>query len=466
MEYLLLTKIVEELQQELLPASVAKIYQPNADLLVFKLWNGRTSQRLLLSADSGKGRIHLTNRDRLNPDRPPRFCQLLRARVARIRAIELLNQDRILQLSCEGERGNCCLIVELIGAATNMILVDDNQTIIDCLKRDQRGRDLTAGASYCLPAKKLNQSEHKPLPVLADGQSWSEYVEQQQDMLAVIGQDFQTDLHKTVTKQLKKLRKRLQRLEQELESQQDADSYKQQGELLLANLHQLKRGMERIEVVDYYSTTGASRTIALDSALTPQENAGKYFKRYRKLSRGVDHCLRRFDETHAELEWLEQLEFQLSSELEKNDLEDIAEELRRSGLLKELPSLHRRRTTSAAKPSECVSPSGHRVIWGRNNRQNDEVSMRILKHGDLWYHAKDLPGSHVVLKACDDLPFTDEDRTFAASIAAGYSKARHAAKVEVSEADAKSISKPKGAKPGLVTLKSYKSLMVEPLRKD
>jgi predicted ribosome quality control (RQC) complex YloA/Tae2 family protein len=466
MEYLLLTRVVEELQQELLPASVAKIYQPDADLLVFKLWNGRSSQRLLLSADSHGARIHLTNRDRLNPDRPPRFCQLLRARVTRITGLELLNEDRIVQFSCEGPRGNCRLIVELIGAASNMILVDDDLNIIDSLKRGQGGRELSAGGSYSLPPKKLNPSAGKPLADRATGQSWSEYVEQQQEAQTESGQDFQQDLHKTVIRQLKKLRKRLQRIEQELESQQDATIYKQQGELLLANLHLLKRGMEKIEVVDYYTSDGASRMINLDSALTPQENAGQYFKRYRKFSRGVDHSLRRFEETHAELEWLEQLEFQLVSELEKGDLEDIAEELRSAGLLRELPSLHRRRTTSAAKPSECESPSGHRVLWGRNNRQNDEISTRQLKKGDLWYHAKDLPGSHVVLKACDDLPFTDEDRHFAASLAAGYSKARHAAKVEVAEADAKSISKPKGAKPGLVTLKAYQSLMVEPLRKD
>lgn len=466
MEYPLLIKIIEELQQGLLPASVAKIYQPDADLLVFKLWNGRTSQRLLVSADPHRGRIHLTERDRLNPDRPPRFCQLLRARVARITSLELLNEDRIVLLSCEGSRGNCRLIIELIGAVSNMILVDEDQIIIDSLKRDQRGRELHAGALYCLPEKKIKQTADKLLPVIADGQSWSEYIEHQLEQKATSGQDYQTELYKIVSKQLKKLRKRLQRLELELESQQDADINKQFGELLLANLHQLKRGMEQAEVVDYYSTDGSSRIIELDSALTPQENAEKYFKRYRKLSRGVEHNLRRFDETHSELEWLAQLDFQLEGEVVKSDLEDIAEELRTSGLLKELPSLHRRRTTNAAKPSETESPSGHRVIWGRNNRQNDEISTRLLKNGDLWYHAKNIPGSHVVLKASDDGTFTDVDRLFAASLAAGYSKARQAAKVEVAEADARSISKPKGAKPGLVTLKSYRSLMVEPLRVD
>jgi predicted ribosome quality control (RQC) complex YloA/Tae2 family protein len=466
MDYELLNEVVTELKQDLFPATVAKIYQPDADLLIFKLWNGRTNRRLLLSANPHNGRIHLTEREWLNPDRPPRFCQLLRARVARLTSIELLDDDRIVQFPCEGARGQSFLILELTGAASNMLLVDAKGMIIDSLKREQSGRNLYAGALYQLPQKKWNQSQKKPLPVLSDNQTWSQYVEKALEEKGRNAQNYQEMLRKIVVKHLKKLRKRLQSIERELESQQDADSYKQQGDLLLANLHRIKRGMENIEVEDYFSVTGGTRIIALDSVLTPQENAQKYFKRYRKYSRGIDHSLRRFDETCADLEWLEQLDYQLENEVTKSDLEDIADELRKNGLLKELPTLHRRRTTSSTKPSETLSPSGHRVIWGRNNRQNDEVSLRVLKNGDLWYHAKDIPGSHVVLKAVENQPFKDEDRYFAAALAAGYSKARYGTKVEVIQAEAKALHKPKGAKPGLVSLKSYQSLVVEPMRSD
>ncbi len=467
MEFILLEHIVAELQQQLVPAVVSKIYQPDADLLIFKLWNGRENQRLLLSVEAQNSRIHLTWRDWLNPDRPPRFCQLLRARIARIESLALVNRDRIVQLDCQGERGPCRLVVELTGKTGNMILTDADGSIIDALHRDRGGRELLSGQSYLPPENKGKRPDDMVYPELGTFENWSRYVEE-----ALAGtkelspQEFHKQLQNSVAKHKKKLLRRLADIETEMAQQENAETFKQKGDLLLANRQRLKRGMTGIEVVDYFSQEAAVLRIELDPVLTPQENVERYYKRHRKLTRGIDHSLRRYEETQSELEWLGQLEYQLNSDLQKADLEDIAEELREMKILREKTTLHQRRTTSAAKPNETTSPSGLRVIWGRSNRQNDAITTRILKPGDLWYHAKGIPGSHVVLKSSEQQTFSEADRLFAASIAAGYSKGRNDTKVEVIEAEAKSVKKSKGYKPGMVSVKEFNSIYVEPYRSE
>ncbi len=467
MDFVLLENIVSELQQQLVPAVVSKIYQPDADLLIFKLWNGRQNLRLLISVEPANSRIHLSWRDWLNPDRPPRFCQLLRARIARIESIELVNEDRIVRLNCLGDRGPCRLIVELTGKTGNMVLVDANGSIVDALHRDRGGRQFLSGQRYLPPENKGSRPGEAVRPEPGTFESWSRYAE---ETLAgtdeISPQEFHKQLQNSVGKYKKKLIRRLAEIEKEMGQQENAETYRQLGDLLLANRQYLQRGMTEIEVVDYFSPDAAALRIELDPVLTPQENVERYYKRHRKLSRGIEHSLRRHEETQSELEWLEQLEYQLNSDLQKADLEDIAEELRAAKVLREKTSLHRRRTTSVTKPNETVSPSGLRVIWGRSNRQNDQITTRILKSGDLWYHAKGIPGSHVVLKSSDLNAFSEADRLFAASIAAGYSKGRNDTKVEVIEAEAKSVKKSKGYKPGMVSVKEFSSICVEPYRPE
>ena len=195
-------------------------------------------------------------------------------------------------------------------------------------------------------------------------------------------------------------------------------------------------------------------------------DAEKFFKRYQKGVRGEKHSQRRSRETQTELEWLGQLDYQLKDTVKNSDIEEIAQELRQAGLLKDKNRLHAKRTLQPSVPHEAVSPSGHKIFWGRNNRQNDEISTKLLKGGDLWFHAYQTPGAHVVLKIRSGQSAAEADILYAAAIAAGYSKAREDSKVEVMVAEAKFVHKPKGGRAGLVNVLKYQTVLVDPLRPE
>lgn len=469
MKYGLLEKVIEELNKHILPAKVSKIYQPDADIIIFKLWNGKTNYRLLLSAEPGKSRIHLTRREWLNPSRPPRFCQLLRARLGQLDSIALKDDDRIVSISAKGERGECRLVAELTGKAPNLILVDAENQIIDVLNRvcpSGSHRSITAGEGYLFPEVRADflRSEEL-LEISTSGELvYNSYAE---GVSACDAREARQDLHQSlirlVQKQKKKVVKRLERINADLARQENAEVYKIKGELLLAHLHQLRRGMVEVDLPNYYMDPPDNVKIELDPRLDGHENAQRYFKTYKKFRRGVEHHLRRILESEEELSWLDVVEYQLNDTVKRTDIEDIAQELRSHGLLKDEGGLNHKRTSVAEGPREVFSPSGLKVVWGRNNRQNDQVTTRIMKTGDLWFHAHKVPGAHVVLKTAGNIP-SEEDIQFAAGIAAGYSKAKEEESVEVMEAVPKNVEKKKGSHPGQVFVKDFKVRFVAPLR--
>ncbi len=471
MRYAVLENVVAELAERVVPAAVVKIYQPGPDLLVFRLRAGRETLSLLLSAEPGRGSIHLTGTQFLNPSRPPRFCQLLRARISRLTAIDLIGRDRIVALDCRGRGGRVRLILELTGRNGNMALVDDQGLIVDVLKRvesEEAVRMMLPGRRYVCPESDSQQrtgrqngsEQEKPA-----GMSWNHYVEKlyNGEGGSIARQDYVVYLHRTVAREKKKLLRRLKNIAGELSRQENFLHFRQCGDLILAQMAQVRKGMTQVVVDNYYLDPVQPVTIQLDPRLSPQENAGKYFTRAGKAERGVEHSKRRLRESGQELEWLEQLEYQLNDLVKKTDIEEIADELRAAGLLKDKNQLYSRRTQRPAALHSALSPSGFKVMWGRNNRQNDELSTKYLKQGDLWFHVRNAPGCHVVLKSgAPGQSFSDDDVLFAAAIAAGHSKLKSDTKVEVMKAEAGAVHKPKGAKPGLVTLSRYTTLLVAP----
>ncbi|MEA3362214.1 MAG: NFACT family protein [Thermodesulfobacteriota bacterium] len=470
----LIKYVVAELSEQLVGARISKIYQPAPEILLFKLWNGRETLRLLISAEVQKSRLHLTEQNWLNPHQPPRFCQLLRARISRIVSLRVVNDDRIVQFNCVGSQGDCQLIVELTGKSSNLLLLDDLGMIVDVLKRisaEDRERQILPGEKYLFPCKIVPQQKtaQESPPQQELNCSWNQTVEKLYSGVEATENkhDFYRQLQQTIGRQTKKLQKRLLGIEKDLQKQQNSDSDRQKGELLLANLHSLQPGIDNVVLQNYYLQPPEPVTITLDPLLKPQQNAEKYFNRYKKAKRGQEHSQRRLRETQAELDWLEQLDYQLKDTVKNSDIEEIAQELRDVGLLKDKNRLHTKKTLQPSKPHETTSPSGFRILWGRNNRQNDEISTKILKSGDFWFHVHHAPGAHVVIKVGSTKKIvTDEDLNYAASIAAGYSKVRNDTKVEVMLAEAKSVRKPKGCKSGLVNVLQYKTLIVKPFRLD
>jgi len=281
--------------------------------------------------------------------------------------------------------------------------------------------------------------------------------------------DLGPTLQAVVRRQQQKLRKRLKHIEADRDRYADPDGAKQAGELLLANLYRLRRGMDRIVVDDYYQDPPVPRTITLDPQMTPQDNAERYFKLYRKARRAGEHHERRLQETRQELDWLGQVELALGEAESPDDLYQVQLELEAAGLLKAAKGQLGRRPAPdpAAQLHQSVTPGGHPIFWGRNNRSNDYVSRELTGAKDLWMHAHNLPGCHLVLKT-EGRPerVPEQDVLFAAALAAGYSKGRDAGKVEVMVAEGRAVRKPKGAKPGLVTVDSYRTVMVAPSRLD
>lgn len=264
-----------------------------------------------------------------------------------------------------------------------------------------------------------------------------------------------SDLIHRVQNELDKNRKKLAKQEKELSDTDNAEEFRQKGELLTTFLSLVPNNQDRVELDNYY--TGQKITIALDKALTPNQNAQRYFKKYQKLKEAVKHLTGLIEETKQSIHYFESVEYSLS-QANMDEIEDIREELVQAGFMKRRSTDKRHKRK---KPEQYLASDGKTIIMvGRNNLQNDEVTFKMAKKGELWFHAKDIPGSHVLIK--DNLNPSDEVKTDAAELAAYYSKARLSNLVQVDMIEAKKLNKPTGGKPGFVTYTGQKTLRVTP----
>lgn len=264
-----------------------------------------------------------------------------------------------------------------------------------------------------------------------------------------------SDLIHRVQTELDKNIKKLGKQEKELLATENAEEFRQKGELLTTYLTLVPNNQDQVELDNYY--TNEKIVIALDKSLTPSQNAQRYFKKYQKLKGAVKHLTGLIQETKDTITYLESVETALNH-ASISDIEDIREELVETGFVKRRTrdKRHKRK-----KPEQYLASDGKTIIIvGRNNLQNDELTFKIAKKGELWFHAKDIPGSHVLIK--DNLNPSDEVKTDAAELAAYYSKARLSNLVQVDMIEAKKLNKPTGGKPGFVTYTGQKTLRVTP----
>lgn len=263
------------------------------------------------------------------------------------------------------------------------------------------------------------------------------------------------ELIKRVANELDKNRKKLVKQEQELLDTEAAEIFRQKGELLTTYLHQVPNDQPTVTLDNYY--TGQPLAIELDLALTPSQNAQRYFKKYQKLKEAVKHLTNLLEDTKSTILYLESVETMLS-QASLTEIDEIREELVETGYLKRR---HREKNQKRQKPEKYLATDGKTIILvGKNNLQNDELTFKMAKKGELWFHAKDIPGSHVIIT--DNLNPTDEVKTDAAELAAYFSKARYSNLVQVDMIEAKKLHKPTGGKPGFVTYRGQKTLRVTP----
>lgn len=337
------------------------------------------------------------------------------------------------------------------------------------------GRDTALELSHCLKDNKLNDfrqffsreyypslteksfsavqfsSSHETFQSL--GQLLDYYYQEKAEKDRIAQQA--SDLIHRVQSELEKNIKKLAKQQDELLATENAEEFRQKGELLTTYLSMVPNNQDVVVLDNYY--TNQTIEISLDRALTPNQNAQRYFKKYQKLKEAVKHLKGIISDTKNTITYLESVETSLNH-ASMEDINDIREELVETGFIKRRAhdKQHKRK-----KPEQYLASDGKTIIMvGRNNLQNDELTFKMARKGELWFHAKNIPGSHVLIR--DNLNPSDEVKTDAAELAAYYSKARLSNLVQVDMIEAKKLNKPSGTKPGFVTYTGQKTLRVTP----
>lgn len=271
-----------------------------------------------------------------------------------------------------------------------------------------------------------------------------------------------TNLLRSLRSSLEKAYRRAMLQEGDLVQAEAGTKYRLWGELLTTYAHQLQKGQTRSTLEDYYS--GETVEIDLLPHLSPIENAQKYFKLYNKARASAHHAQARLQVTREEIDYLESVVVALEQAATLAELEEIIEELEKEGYVK--GRKEPRRLEERSQPRVFISSDGLKILAGRNNRQNDRLTLKESAQNDLWLHAKGIPGTHVIVhlpkhvKSIHQVP----DRTLeeAALLAAYYSKGNDAGKVPVDYTFRQNVKKPKGAKPGMVVYENYWTIYVSP----
>jgi len=267
-------------------------------------------------------------------------------------------------------------------------------------------------------------------------------------------------LEKAVQNALGKLCLKKQRLSEDILSAEKGETYRLFGELLTANLHLLEQGKEAATVTNYYD--GQPITIPLDKRLTPAKNTQNYYKKYSKSKTAIKEKTIRLKENDLAIAYLESVYSYIENASSPEDIEALRTELEDEGYIRARPKQKQsKKTKENHKPYTYKTESGLKVMAGRNNKENDFLTFKSAARTDIWFHAKGIPGSHVILYTGSAAP-TDADIQGAARIAAFHSKGKQSENVPVDYTLVKYVKKPAGAKPGMVIFTNNKTLHVNP----
>ena len=272
------------------------------------------------------------------------------------------------------------------------------------------------------------------------------------------------DTVRRVKTELEKALRKLGLLTKELADSQNAAEYRQYADLLMGSLHLMTPGQHKIEVPDLYSGTADETTVSLveiplDPALGPMANVQRYYKKYSRAKRAQELIQQQIIQCREDILYLESIALSLNDSISRQETLEIIQELIESGYM---PATGRPRSFSKpSEPRKIALSSGSVIFVGRNNRQNDIVTFKTAQPRDLWFHTKDIPGSHVILRSAGGSPSLP-DMEKAAHLAAWFSKARESANVPVDYTERRFVKKPSGAKPGFVIYEKQKTLWMTP----
>ena len=563
-----LQAVVEELRPQLLNLRIDKVQQPARDQVILLL---RGNKRLLLNAGANAPRIQLTETARDNPAEPPMFCMLLRKHLVGARVADITQPllERLVRLELDitddfGQPGKRALVLEAMGRRSNLILLDGEGRIIDCIRRVDADmsaqRQVLPGLYYEPPASvgrlpvteeseegfrqklaaanperqldaflldsyfgisplmarelafrtagasdarllELNETgrtnfwreiyqfsdaikENKFTPIMLKKEGSPEEFacfpilqyggllepERFDSFSALLDSFYEqrerqervrqrgADLIRTATTARDRLRRKLAMQEKDYAATQDRDRLRICGDLITSNLYRMERGQSKLVCENFYDENCAETTIQLDPLLTPQQNAAKYYKRYTKAKTAEKYLREQMEFARRDAEYLESVLEEISHAETEQDFIDIRNELRDAGFLRKQGKKEIKR---AAKPRGFRTTSGFRVLVGRNNRQNDQLTCKEADHRDLWFHTQKIHGSHVIL--CTEGREVDDDTIVeVAKLAAYYSQSRESGNVPVDYTMVKNVKKPAGARPGMVIYKTCRTVNVTP----
>ena len=249
-------------------------------------------------------------------------------------------------------------------------------------------------------------------------------------------------------------------LEKTLQDAENKEKYKVSGDLITANIYMIEQGMKSAEVQNFYADGMPTVTVGLDPSLTPPQNAQRYYKKYNKAKTAETEAAKQLKSAREELDYLESTLAALENAETESDLNAVRAELTGEGYLKN--SSAKKQKQPVSKPMHFTSPDGFDVYVGKNNTQNDYLTLKMANSSDIWFHTKNIHGSHTVIKLGIDKDVPKSTMLFAAQLAAYYSKARNSSQVPVDYTQIKNVKKPNGAKPGMVIYDSYNTVYVTP----
>lgn len=564
-----LRAVVSELAGELIGTRIDKVQQPARDQIVLTV---RGKDRVLLSVNPNQPRIQFTRQQRDNPSQPPMFCMLLRKHLigARIEALEQPDLERVVMISLRvtdelGETGRRSLVLEAMGRRANLILLDADGRIIDCMRRvafdPNSDRALLPGLYYHLPtplnklslfsaadealrllentdspeeqadqwildhfigispliarelvqraagrtdarfgemtdvqraallcevkslSDRLKNRDYQPFILSRNGrpvdftylpvtQYGAETAVERRETFSVLLDEFydlkerlelsarrSRELTHATTVARDRMARKAETLKREYAATQERDTLRLYGELITANLYRIERGARSLVAENYYEETQPVLTIPLDPLLTPQQNAAKYFKRYNKAKSAEIHLREQIAKAESERAYLDSVLQEIAQSETEQEFHEIRRELQETGYLRR--GKEKKELKRGFAPLEFRSSAGLRILVGRNNVQNDQLTMKKADKRDIWFHAQKIHGSHVIL--CTDGTQPDEKSvTEAAALAAYYSQAREGSNVPVDYTPVKYVRKPTGSRPGFVIYETYRTIYVNP----
>lgn len=287
--------------------------------------------------------------------------------------------------------------------------------------------------------------------------------------------NYRNTLLRLILDTLKKYTKRLYNINEKLQECDNMDKYRIYGELITANLYRIpNKNLDEIELENYYDNNNKI-LIKLDKRYLPSINAKRFFKKYSKLKNALEVVSEQKEETLKELNYIESVVFELENSSSLNDITEIFEEISENDIFKDKTFKSLNTKKSKVKKSKltknkevCFNPTkytidGYTILVGRNNKENDYLTLKFANKNDLWFHTKDFHGSHTILKINTNLPYPDNDILIkTAQIAATHSKAKNSSNVPVDYCEVKYVKKPSGSKPGMVIYSNNKTLNVNP----